>query len=214
MGKMATSQLTRTAVLGLLALASCTTAQIADLAKNRDLYPGSSFVSKSPGDRTAFIAPLVDERHEDVLPASQGGFPISYDNDERWNRQPRDMVEDVLMREVAASHVFAGVQTRASDGDLVIKPTLVTFHSGMMETETGGRTLADVAIRVVVLAAAAADGTRATVLDQVYSDRQLSAVAMKPTSGYVLSSRALHLAMQRLLTGIDGSNIARSNLSN
>lgn len=197
----------------LLLLAGCqSTGQVPDLGDNPDLYRDLGFVSKLPGDRAVFVAPLQDQRRQEQLPEAQGGFPITYDSDERWCRQPADMVDDVLRRELAHSRVFAAVLPSPQPGALVLMPTLQEFQSGAVELDMGCRTLAEVGIRVQVFGPADAKGERQLLHDEVYAQRETSSVAMVPMSTYLLSARALRGSMQRLLSGLDGSNVGRSNL--
>lgn len=211
MGTMASL---RTALLfvSLAALPACHTASVADLAKNDTLYRFTTFVTKLPGDRAVFVAPVVEARSNEVLPAAQNGFPIAYDSDERWARQVTDMIDDVLRVELAQSRVFDAILAKPAADQLVLQPSLVGFSSGMMETDSGGRTLAEIGLRVQVFAPADADGKRAVLLDQIYGERQVSAPAMVPPSTYFLCGRALRITMQRLLAGLDGSNCGRTNV--
>jgi hypothetical protein len=185
---------------------------VPDLAANPELYRDLSFVTRLPGDRAVFVAPVQDARRADVLPASQGGFPITYDADERWSRPVNDMIDDVLRRELEHSGVFAGLLPQARPDALVLMPSMTDFQSGAVELDMGARTLAEIGVRVQVFGPESGAGKRELLLDQVYSQRETSTVAMVPMSSYRLSARALQVVMQRLLTGLDGSNCSRSNM--
>ncbi len=210
-----TARLPRTFLLlpALLAAASCATPNhAADLATNEILYTDVPFTTKAPGDRAVFVAPMVDARDGRALPAHDKGFPIQYAADDFWERPVPQMIGDVLVRQLAASGLFTTVAEHASRDALVLKPALTTFVGGATEAISGARTFAEVALEVQVLGPADADGKRAVLHRQVYGNRQLSALALKPVSPYRLYGRALQLAVAKLLTGLDGSNVARSNV--
>lgn len=200
-------------LLGLLLLGGCQSAtQDPDLARNEQLYRRLAFTSKLPGDRAVFVAPLQDARHVEVLPASQSGFPITYDADGRWSRPVTVMVDDVLRDELQQSSVFAGLLPAARPEALVLMPTLTDFQSGVVELDVNARTHAEIGIRVQLFAACDAAGRRQLLLDQIYSDRETSTAAMVPMSTYRLMGRAMNVAMQRLVSGLDTSNVGRSNM--
>jgi hypothetical protein len=183
-----------------------------DLANNELLYADVPFQTKAPGDREVFVAPIVDARDPSVLPVRDKGFPIVYGSDEFWERPVREMLADVLRRQLAASGLFARVVDRPAPGTLVLKPVLVTFTTGATEAMSGRRTFAEVGLRLSVLGPADKGGGRQTLLEQTYGSRQLSELELNPPSPYRLAGRALQQSMSRLLAGLDGSNIGRSDV--
>jgi hypothetical protein len=73
-------------------------------------------------------------------------------------------------------------------------------------------TFAEIGLRIQVLGPAAADGKRPVWHDHVYGNRQVSELDIKPVSPYRLIGRALQLTMSNAMTGLDGSNVARSHV--
>jgi hypothetical protein len=213
MGAMTTARIASCSVLSIVALLSaCQTGQRRDLTANSSLFRPTGFRTGAPGDRAVFVAPLADGREVAVLPASADGFPITYDPDGRWQRPVREMVQELLQDELRESGLFARFLTGAQPDALVVKPTLVRFHSGTIETMEGARSLAEVALRLQVYGPADAAGRRPTWHDAVYADAQVSGVRMVPVSTFVLTGRAAQAALHRALAGLDGSNVARSGV--
>jgi hypothetical protein len=199
--------------LAIAVLAACQAPrQVADFARNDLFYRDTGFVTKAPGDRAAFVAPVVDARAPAELPTQDRGFPILYGGDELWDRPVGEMLAEVLQRELHASGLFAGTAERPRPDGLVVLPTLQTFTLGVVEGVTGGRSFAEVAFRLQVFGPAAGDGERPILHDKVYADKQTSDLALKPPSPYVLLGRALQRSLGRALTGLDGSNVARSHV--
>ncbi|GAB4158252.1 MAG: hypothetical protein Fur0037_25830 [Planctomycetota bacterium] len=197
---------------GAIGLVSCQSAQIADLARNERLCSASTFVTRSPGTRELFVAPVGDERALDASPASLGGFPIAYDGDGRWSRPPQDMIGDALRRDLAHSRIFSAVLPAARPDALVLVPSIAEFHSGMAELEMGARSFADIAIRARVYGPSDDRGRRELLHDQIYGVRESSSAAIVPMSTYVLAGRALRGAIARLLRGLDASNVSRADV--
>lgn len=184
----------------------------ADFATNDLLYADVPFATKAPGDRGLFVAPVVDARDQEVLPVSDRGFPIVYGGDDFWERPVREMLAEVLQRQLADSQLFGHLVDRAEPSSLVMKPTLTMFTLGATEAMSGRRSFAEVALRLEVLGPADADGHRAVVLDQTYGSRQLSELELNPVNPYRLVGRALQQSMVKVLGGLDGSNIGRSDV--
>jgi hypothetical protein len=197
----------------LLALAACSTpSRTADFAKNDWFYVDVPFHTKAPGDRAAFVAPVIDARDANALPSSERGFPIQYVGDDFWERSVAEMIGDVLSRQLASSHLFPAVSNQASAQALVIKPAIVAFHAGATEGISGSASFAEVALRLRVFGPAGSDGKRALLHEQTCSGRQLSPNEVNPVSPYLLYGRALQQAIAKTLAGLDGSNVARSNV--
>ncbi|MFN7591045.1 MAG: hypothetical protein ACK501_12335 [Planctomycetota bacterium] len=203
-------------VLPLLAaglLGACSsTSQIADFARNDLFYVDPTFVTKAPGDRPVFVAPIVDARDASKLPTGDRGFPIVYAGDEFWERPVPEMFAEVLGRGLAQSQLFARVDDRASANALVLKPTLTSFTLGATQAIAGRASFADVSVRVQVFGPTGGDGKRTLLHDQVYGGRLASDVDFQPISPYRLVAPVLQSTMQKLLTGLDGSNVARSEV--
>jgi hypothetical protein len=196
----------------VLCTACATRNEIADLAQNELLYVDVPFQTRSPGDRALFVAPIVDQRDQVVLPVEDHGFPIVYGGDDFWQRPVREMVADVLVRQLQSSSLFGAVSVQATRGALLLKPTLVSFTTGATEAVSGSRSFAEVGLRLQVLGPADGNGKRAVLHDQVYGNRQLSQLELNPVSPYRLVGRALQLSIGKALAGLDGSNIGRSNV--
>ncbi|MGE3174861.1 MAG: hypothetical protein AB7O97_19690 [Planctomycetota bacterium] len=195
------------------ALAGCASSSARDLAANDLIYRDVDYRCKVPGDRSVFVAPVADGRTPlaDAV-AIEGGYPILYDADGRWDRPVVEMVDEVLRREVADSTVFARVAARPADADVVLMPTLVSFSTAAMECEAGGRSLADVALRVQAYGPIGADGQRPLLVDRVFGERKLSDVAFRTTSRHVLAGAAAMATMQQLLQGLDAKNVGRDGM--
>lgn len=197
-------------LLGTLAASCRTYHPAADFAQNELFYADVPFETKAPGDRPVWLAPVVDARNPETLPTSERGFPIRYGGDEFWDRPVTTMLAEVLGRELATSQLFPAVQERASAEALLVKPTLLAFTLGSTEAVAGSRSFAEIALRIQVLGPAGADGKRVLLHEQVYGHRVASEVGFKPVSPYLLVAPVLQTTMQKLLRGLDGSNVARS----
>ena len=198
-------------LLALLA-ASCATNETADLAKNELLYVDVPFVTRAPGDRALFVLPTADVRDRTPLPTESHGFPIMYGGDDFWERPVNEMVTDVLVRQLQSSGLFATVSHEAAPGALVLKSTLESFVTGANVAVSGSRSFAEVGLRLQVLGPADEKGKRAVLHDQLYGNRQLSQVEMKPVSPFRLIGRALQISMAKAMAGLDHSNVGRSSV--
>ncbi len=204
---------TTVSVLLLVFAAACASFDTsADFARNQALYVDVPYATKAPGDRDVFVAPIVDAREGTVLPTQERGFPISYGSDEFWERPVPEMLGEVLARQVQDSGLFANVVEKASPQTVVVKPTLVSFTTGATEAISGSRSFAEIALKLQVLGPADGTGARATLMEQTFSNRQVSALEVNPVSPYRLIGRAMQLSMQKLLAGLDGQNVGRNNV--
>lgn len=200
-------------VFGAALAAGCSTAShVADLARNDELYHDVPFTTKAPGDRPAFVAPLVDARSQEPLPTQSRGFPITYGNDQVWERPVVEMVGEVLQRQLEASQLFPEVTAAAAPTTLVVVPSLVSFLSGAAEAIAGSSSFAEVGLRLQVFGPADGNGKRALLHDAVYGNRQATEAGLSPISPYRLLGRALQVSVGKALAGLDGSNVARSNV--
>lgn len=201
------------AVLLLLATTGCKSNQGGrDLGRNEVLYPHTRFLTEVAGDRTLFVLPVRDSRDVSALPASNATFPVIYDSDGRWERPVRMMVDQVLREELQASCMFSGLTPKAQPTDLLLQPTLLRFHSGVIETIEGGRSLAEVTLRLQIHGPEDAPGSRPIWFDRIYTDTQISSVSLVPLSTLLLSGRTLQSVMVQALAGIDGSNVSRTGM--
>lgn len=201
------------ALLVLLLGAGCATPNlVVDLARNDQLYADVPFVTKAPGDRAVFLAPIADDRKADELPTQERGFPIVYGGDEVWERPVEAMVGDVLERQVRGSGLFTTVVPTASPEVLVVKPTIVSFLAGAAESVAGTRSFAEVGLRLEVFGPSDAAGQRPLLLDTIFASRQASEPTLNPISPYRLVGRALQVSIGKALTGLDGSSVGRSQV--
>ena len=201
------------ALLVLLLGGACATPNLTvDLARNDQLYTDVPFVTKAPGDRAVFLAPIADERKAGELPTQERGFPIVYGGDEVWERPVEAMVGDVLERQVRGSGLFTAVVATAAPEALVVKPTIVSFLAGAAESMAGTRSFAEVGLRLEVFGPSDAAGVRPLLLDTIFASRQASEPTLNPISPYRLVGRALQVSIGKALTGLDGSSVGRSQV--
>ncbi|MFK7743217.1 MAG: hypothetical protein AB8H80_23075 [Planctomycetota bacterium] len=184
----------------------------ADFATNELFYADVPFQTKAPGDRDIFVAPIADLRADQVLPPGENGFPIQYGGDEFWQRSVPDMLSDVLWRQVEDSDLFVEVLEAADPEAVVMKPELLAFTVGAQEGMSGSMTFAEVRLRLQVFGPQTANGERPLWHDETFGNRQRSEYMVKPVSPYRLVGRALQLTMQKSLSSLDGSNVARSGV--
>ena len=198
-------------VLGL-AFMGCQTGNQMDLGSNSSLYRSPGYVSKLPGDRSVFVAPVKDERSAADLPRSEGAYPIRYMSDAVWERSVAEMVYDILVEELEGSRVFRSVLTQARGDALVLVPSLVQLYGGQQELVEGARSLAETAIRVQVHGPADEAGNRMLILDETFTNRQGSATSFRPPSVATLTGVSLRITMGKLVSGLDQSNVARTGV--
>lgn len=200
----------------LLAFAACQSAPVPDLAQNENLYTDSGYQTKLPGDRTVFVVPVADGRADAAKVAEAAtqlnGRPLAWDGDGRWSRPVAEMVDEVLRRELETSEIFAEILEKPSKAQVVLTATLVTFATASVEEVAGGRSLADVGLRVVAHGPAAANGRRAVLLDQVFSERVVTAVEFRTASRHVLAGGCLRAVMTKLLQALDSKNVGRDGM--
>ncbi len=202
--------------LGLcwLVLSACGSAPRADLAQNRDLYQPTGYVTKLPGDRTAFVGTVQDSRAAAGMAreASVGGYPAVYDGDDRWEAPVAVMVDAILREELAESGLFAAMRSLPKDADLILEPSLVAFRTAAVEELTAGRALAEVGLRLRVHGPAAEGGERPVLFDETLVERKLTDPAFRTTSRHVLAGACLRAVMLRALQTIDGNNLSRDGM--
>lgn len=197
----------------LMLLAACETQQRADLATNSTIYEGRPYLAREPGDRAIYVLPVADGRKAVEPAAGQDGFPVAYDGDARWDRPVDTMVAEVLQRELIDSGVFNRLLDEPDRCELILRPTLTSFVTGAMEVDTGGRSLAEIGLRIEIFGPQEASGQRPLLHDQVYGDRQMSSPALLPPSPYLMAGRALRMTMAQALAALDKNGLARSTPS-
>jgi hypothetical protein len=204
----------RSALFVLLsAFAACHTPNMTpDFATNDLFYVDVPFATKVPGDRELLLLPVADARGELLLPTDERGFPIAYGGDDFWERPVAEMLADVLQRQFEGSGLFTRVHGVPNDHSLVCRPTLRAFTLGATEGISGSHSFADVALQLQVWGPVGEHGKRPLLHDQVYRNRQVTPQELKPASPFRLVGRALQMTMQKTLQGLDGSNIARSQV--
>ena len=200
------------ALLALCTLLGCGAPEVNDLARNEKLFPPTRFTAKLPADLAAFVTPLVDARKAWVADASSSGYPATAMPEGIWARPMPEMVDEVLRRELGTCGVVKSVLQRAEAGALIVKPSLVTGAAAVQELPQGRRTIAEAGIRIVVLGRDDGNGKRATLHDQVYTQRLVSDVEMRPAPALGLLSRAMRTSLTTALAGLDQSNVARSGV--
>ncbi len=195
--------------------AACASAPVPDLALNEELYVDTGYETKLPGDRTVFLAPLADVRAEAVKvleAAAYNGYPIAYDNDDRWQRPVAEMVDEIVRREIEASYVFTEVVTAPAKAQIVVVPKLTSFTTAGIEEVSGGRALADVGIQLLVFGPADAAGKRATLLDETFIDRKVSEASFRTVSRHVLAGVCLRTVVVKVLQALDAKNLGRDGM--
>jgi len=197
---------------GLL-LAGCSSLDAtADFSNNELFFVDVPFATKAPGDRAVFVAPIHDDRASDALPQHERGFPIRYGSDDFWVRPVSQMLAEVLERHLDHSGLFPSITTQASPESLILKPSLVSFAVGAREVMAGSISFAEVGLRVEVFGPVDDNGERPLWHDEIYGNQQVSKESVHPVNPYRLIGRALQITMSRTLSGLDGSNVGRSQV--
>jgi hypothetical protein len=193
---------------------SCADTEVRDLAHNETMFPQVSYKAKQPADRVAFVTPLVDGRKTWVADASSdaASYPVKLMPESVWARPLPDMIDEILRRDLASSGVFAAIEAHAEAKGLIVRPTLVTGSAGVQEKPNGRRTIAETAIRIVVLGPDEGNGKRSTLHDRVYQSHLDSKVEMQPVPAVSLYANTLRSVVQQVLAGLDQSNVARSGV--
>ncbi len=197
---------------GLLALVACASpADRNDLVTNPTLYAPTAYKAKVAVDRSAFVAPLVDER-QPVAEAS-GPYPVSYVGEAVWFRPVLTMVDEIVYDELRDSGVFVEASRSAPGSDaLIVTPYLRSANCGEEEQPAGRRSLSDVELRVVVHGPGADAGSRPVLLDRTFREIATTAVEMDPAPATQLLGIALRKSITKMLEVLDQSNVARSGV--
>ncbi len=213
MGTMARSPILTSSLFVVVLASACASPNTTlDLATNDRLYVDVPFQTRVPGDLQLFVAPLVDARTPADLPQAEDGCPILYGSDQVWERPVREMVDEVIARQVTDSGLFAVICEKATAETLVLVPALESFTTGAIERISGAQSFAEVALRLKVYGPVDDDGKRPVVLDRVYGERKITDPRPKPVSPYLLVGSALQGTVQKALNALDASNVGRSSV--
>lgn len=198
--------------LPVLWFGGCTSVpQEVDLAHNPKICADVPFTTRAPGDRTVFVAPVVDNRHG-ARPAHDRGFPIYYGPDSAWDRPLTDMVGELLVRELGESQLFAQVSPVATPEAVVLQPELVAFTMGSMENIHGARTFAEVALKLRVFGPADATGARPLWFERTWGDRQVTEPLIKPANMFLIAGNSTARSLAKVMSGLDSTNVGRSGM--
>ncbi len=195
-------------VLGL-ALASCGSTGATDLGTNEWLYGGSGYRARIPGDRPAFVAPVRDARTAPD-PAPDGEFTISYYSDDRWERPPAQMIDDVVRSDLAESGVFTEVSERPWSNGCTINVELRQFDVGSEMHVTGWRSFAALTIAVEVNGPLTPAGNRPVLLQEQFDESLHSFVSWDPPAASQLMATILERVMNRMLGVLDQEGVGRA----
>ncbi len=193
---------------GVALLAACSTPPRMDLRHNPSLYQPTGYVTSVAADRSAFVAPVVDERKP---PEDKSQLPITYLSDRDWERPAPMMVHEIMRDELRTSGVFKEVLDRAQPDAIMLKPTLRAFDGGLQEELYGRSSLASLALHVDIYGPEI-DGQRKLLLSQPFFERPVSPPGFKPPSPRALLGFALHAVMSKLVGTVDASNVSRSGV--
>jgi hypothetical protein len=182
-----------------------------DLSQNERLYRHTGYTSQVPGDRTAFLPPLVDDRGARIEDAS-ADFSTEYFADGRWDRPPTQMVDAVLREELAGSDIFGEVTETARENGCIVRTRLIRFDVGTESHVAGIRSFAAVTIGVEVLGPMVAGGVRPTWLSEEFVGAHRSELDWRPAPASLLMGASLRDAMVRLLARLDQSNVGRTGV--
>ena len=182
-----------------------------DLSQNPALYRDTGYRSKVPADRVAFMTPVADRRGAMPVEADTG-YPVQMLSDAAWAQSGPGMIDAIVRRELAASGVFAGMETTVRADGCVVQVTLERFDAGLREVATGRQSLAAVQLRIRVHGPASATGQRQVLVEQAFADEAQSEVTMRPASPRLLLGVALRSTMATMLAFLDQSNVARANV--
>lgn len=185
-----------------------------DLARNEKLYHAPKYRAKVPADRTAFVAPVVDERGQAAVEEATGPYPMRWMAEGYWERPLPEMIDDCLRDALAKTAVFASLQDAPppDPAGLVVEPFLIEARAGQEERLFGRRSLGTVSLRLVVHGPAAADGTREVLLEETFEQTVGTDISPQPQRVPAVLGRALEQAIARIVARIDQSNVARSGM--
>jgi hypothetical protein len=194
---------------GLAACETTTAPQGRDLAKERGLYTPTGFKAQLPGQLTAFLDTVADERGP--LPqVVEGIYKPQYLGDGVFARPVPNMVRDLLLEELEASLIFKSVVDSADRADVVVQPSLIHFYASIEERIAGRRMRAKSAIKLRVFGPKDASGTRAKVFEQVYESNEVQKDGLGFTNNLLVDQgNTLRVSMSRMLRDLDGKRIGR-----
>lgn len=189
---------------------SCSSTAL-DLGENRDLYAYTGYEVEVPVDRAVFILPTEEAREPRVADASSAPT-VNYFPDGRWARSPVKMIDAVLREEVAQSGTFTEVLEQPTPEACLLKVRLERFDVGGENHVTGWRSFSVLGMHLQVWGPADETGERLLLLDEPVADAQRSHVSWRPAKGAALMGLSTRVVMHRVLSLLDQSNVARSNV--
>ncbi len=202
-----------------LLLSSCSMMQndSLDLRLNHKLYHDTAYRARLASDKLVFCTPIKDVRaNVAVVAAASGPYPITHMPENVWARPLLEMIEDILMDELVASDVFAGVDLSVPPPDeaLIFELSLMTLHAAQEERPFGRRTYSDIGIAVRIYGAKQGSKERPIVFERQFGKISSSNVGTSPPMIAKMVGSALRGVLLDMLAAIDQSNIARSGIPN
>lgn len=197
--------------VALLFLAACgsTANQGRDLARERDLYTRTGFAAQLPGQLTAFVDSVADERG--ALPdVVEGIYRPQYLGDGVYARPVPHMVRELLLQELEDSHLFKAIVATPEEADVVVQPSLAVFYASIEERVAGRRTRAKSGLKLRVFGPKDATGARPKLFEEAYESTEIQRDGLGFTNS-LLSDQGmtLKMAMTRMLRDLDGRRVGR-----
>ncbi|MEZ5987861.1 MAG: hypothetical protein R3F30_01785 [Planctomycetota bacterium] len=172
-------------LLGLVLAQGCANLEpVRDLANNPDAYKGPGYIAEHRQPRTVFVRPVEDKRGP-LEPYAEGLYPVTYTEDDYWDRPMPAMLRDLLYRDLDRAHLFSGVAPSEDEADWVLDPVLLDYHGGVQQRVEGRKVIALVTLHVTVYGPKEADGTRPILRARKYTaplDLPVSMVSVNPHS--------------------------------
>jgi len=197
--------------VALLVLGACgsTANQGRDLVRERELYTLTGFKAQMPGQLTAYVDTVADERGP--LPELvEGIYKPQYVGDGIYARPVPHMVRELLLQEIEDSHLFKEIVATPDAADIVVQPALAAFYASIEERVAGRRTRAKSGLKLRVFGPKDATGARPRLFEESYESNELQRDGLGFTTS-LLSDQGLTLkmAMGRMLRDLDGKRVGR-----
>jgi len=188
--------------LGLLLFSSCASSVSKDLVRNERLYASTGYQAEHAQTRSVFVRPLRDRRQ--ALEAyNQGIYPVTYTQDDYWERPVRTMLDELFRRELKSSGVFAHFTKDPKVADWVLEPTLLAFHGAIEERVVGRVTKGLTRLHVRVWGPRGADGQRRILRESEYAGPVEAAGLLFVPDPHALAAASFRKAMTLVLADID-----------
>ncbi len=203
-------------VLVALLLVGCATKRDAfDLAQNERLFMPPTFVATVSADRPLFVGPVVDARTPVSVVEAAGPYPTYWMPESTWDRPLGPMIHDCLTESLRHSRVSASVDVDAPPARdaVLLEVSLVEARAGQEEREFGRRSLASVALRIVVRGPVGADGTRPLLLEESFEQTVGTDVEPRPMRVPAVFGLALRQVLTRVVARLDAGNFTRTGLT-